>query len=200
MKAAWLTLGNVVGFQAVWLASVAGAGAGLPWAGPLAAAVFAAAMLAWGGRARDDLRLLAVALPLGIALDSAFAASGWLVYAEAWPWSGVAPAWIASLWVGFALTLNHSMARLRQWTQALDLTGHAVSYHVLEAGDVAQALVRYAASNHVSMMILGAATHGLQMQRFIDTVPIRVARDAPCTVILVKQALPFEQLAQPTAD
>ena len=57
-------------------------------------------------------------------------------------------------------------------------------------------LVRYAASNHVSMMILGAATHGLQMQRFIDTVPIRVARDAPCTVILVKQALPFEQLGQ----
>ena len=88
------------------------------------------------------------------------------------------------------------MARLRQWAQGLDLTGHAVSYHVLEASDVAQALVRYAASNHVSMMILGAATHGLQMQRFIDTVPIRVAREAPCTVILVKQALPFEQLGQ----
>jgi len=88
------------------------------------------------------------------------------------------------------------MARLRQWAQGLDLTGHAVSYHVLEAGDVAQALVRYAANNHVSMMIVGAATHGLQMQRFIDTVPIRVARDAPCTVILVKQALPFEQLGQ----
>ncbi|WP_298213943.1 bifunctional serine/threonine-protein kinase/universal stress protein [Acidovorax sp.] len=86
------------------------------------------------------------------------------------------------------------MARLRQWTQGLDLSGHAVSYHVLEAGDVAQALVRYAASNHVGMMILGAATHGLQTQRFIATVPMRVARDAPCTVILVKQALPFEQL------
>ena len=92
------------------------------------------------------------------------------------------------------------MARLRQWAQGLDLAGHPVSYHVLEAGDVAQALVRYAAANHVSMMILGAATHGLQMQRFIATVPMRVARDAPCTVILVKQALPFEQLARPTAD
>lgn len=88
------------------------------------------------------------------------------------------------------------MARLRQWAQGLDLAGHPVSYHVLEAGDVAQALVRYAAANHVSMMILGAATHGLQMQRFIATVPMRVARDAPCTVILVKQALPFEQLGQ----
>lgn len=88
------------------------------------------------------------------------------------------------------------MARLRQWAQGLDLAGHPVSYHVLEAIDVAQALVRYAASNHVTMMILGAATHGLQMQRFIATVPMRVARDAPCTVILVKQALPFEQLGQ----
>lgn len=86
------------------------------------------------------------------------------------------------------------MARLKAWAQGLQLDSHPVSYHVLEAGDVAQALVRYAASNHVSMLILGAATHGLQLQRFIDTVPIRVARDAPCTVILVKQALPFAQL------
>ena len=45
------------------------------------------------------------------------------------------------------------------------------------------------------MMILGAATHGLQTQRFIATVPMRVARDAPCTVILVKQSLPFARLA-----
>jgi len=43
---------------------------------------------------------------------------------------------------------------------------------------------------------MGAATHGLQMQRLIATVPMRVARDAPCTVILVKQQLPFEALSQ----
>lgn len=54
--------------------------------------------------------------------------------------------------------------------------------------------MRYAEGNRVGLMILGAATHGLQLQRFIDTVPIRVAREAPCTVILVKQQLPFEQL------
>ena len=59
---------------------------------------------------------------------------------------------------------------------------------------MAQALVRYAEANRVSMMILGAATHGLQLQRFVATVPMRVARDAPCTVILVKQQLPFEHL------
>ena len=88
------------------------------------------------------------------------------------------------------------LSRLKQWAATLNLAGHSASCHVLEAGDVAQALVRYARGNQVTMIILGAATHGLQMQRFIDTVPIRVARDAPCTVILVKQALPFEQLGQ----
>jgi len=86
------------------------------------------------------------------------------------------------------------LARLKQWATGLDLSRHSASYHVLESSDVAQALVRYAEANRVSMMILGAATHGLQLQRFIDTVPIRVARDAPCTVILVKQQLPFEHL------
>lgn len=90
-------------------------------------------------------------------------------------------------------------ARLRQWAQALDLSGHQVSYHVLESADVANALVRYAEGNCVTMMILGAATHGLQTQRFVATVPMRVARDAPCTVILVKQSLPFAHLAQPPA-
>ena len=70
-----------------------------------------------------------------------------------------------------------------------------MSYHVLESGDVAQALLRYAQGNHVSMIIMGAATHGLQLQRFIATVPVKVAMQAPCTVILVKAALPFEKLA-----
>ncbi|WP_310565335.1 bifunctional serine/threonine-protein kinase/universal stress protein [Hydrogenophaga sp.] len=86
------------------------------------------------------------------------------------------------------------LTQLKQWAQPLDLAGHQTSYHVLESNDVAQALVRYAEGNHVSMIVMGAATHGLQMQRFVATVPIKVAMDAPCTVILVKQHTPFEQL------
>lgn len=88
------------------------------------------------------------------------------------------------------------LAKLKKWAQGLDTSGHGVSYHVLEASDVAQALVRYAQGNNVGLLIMGAATHGLQMQRWIATVPMRVARDAPCTVILVKQQLPFEALHQ----
>ncbi len=86
------------------------------------------------------------------------------------------------------------LTMLHQWAQPLDLSEHQTSYHVLEASDVANAIVRYAEGNNVSMIVMGAATHGLQMQRFVATVPIKVAMDAPCTVILVKQALPFEHL------
>ena len=84
--------------------------------------------------------------------------------------------------------------RLRLWSQGLNLHGHQVSYHVLEASDAAQALLKYARTNRVGLIVMGAATHGLQLQRLVATVPIRVAMDAPCTVMLVKQALPFERL------
>lgn len=87
------------------------------------------------------------------------------------------------------------LSRLQQWAQPLDLDGHQTSFHVLESGDVAQALLRYAEGNQVNMVIMGAATHGLSMQRVLATVPIKVAMQAPCTVILVKQSLPFERLA-----
>ena len=65
---------------------------------------------------------------------------------------------------------------------------------MLESGNVAQVLIDYAVGNHVHVIVMGAATHGLKTQRLIATVPIKVAMAAPCTVILVKQALPFAHL------
>lgn len=91
------------------------------------------------------------------------------------------------------------LSALRQWAQPLDQPGHSMSFHVLESGDPAQAILDYARGNHVSLIIMGAATHGLKTQRFVATVPIKVAMDAPCTVILVKQRLPFELLGESSA-
>ena len=89
---------------------------------------------------------------------------------------------------------RHYLTMQRQWAQGLDLQQHQCSFHVLESGDVAEALLRYAQGNHVNMIVMGAATHGVQMQRVIAPVPIKVAMEAPCTVILVKQTLPFARL------
>ncbi|MET4577515.1 serine/threonine protein kinase [Ottowia thiooxydans] len=88
-------------------------------------------------------------------------------------------------------TVHRAMlAMLKNWTRGLDLANHQTSYHVLESTDAAQAILRYASANHVSLIVMGAATHGLQMQRFVATVPTRVAMHAPCTVILVKPNSP----------
>jgi hypothetical protein len=113
MNSLGFKVGNAVGYQIVWLCCVAGAGQQLAWLGPLAAAVFIAATLAFGGRRRDDLRLLALAITTGLLVDTAFAMTGWLRYASAWPWPEVAPVWIVALWAAFSMTLNHSMAFLR---------------------------------------------------------------------------------------
>ena len=74
------------------------------------------------------------------------------------------------------------LAWLHHWAQALNYPGHQTSCHVLESGNVAQALIDYAVGNHVHVIVMGAATHGLKTQRLIATVPIKVAMAAPCTV------------------
>jgi eukaryotic-like serine/threonine-protein kinase len=81
--------------------------------------------------------------------------------------------------------LRH-LARMRAWAQPLQLSARQVSFHVLESGDVAAALTSYARGNHVGILVMGAATHGLQFQAIIHTVPVKVAMYAPCSVILVK--------------
>lgn len=94
---------------------------------------------------------------------------------------------------------RHHAEQLRQWARGLDLHGHQVSFHVLQADDVAAALLAYAKANHVSLVVLGAATHGLALQRWIPTVPARVAAEAPCSVLLVRDAPPLALLREPEA-
>ena len=90
---------------------------------------------------------------------------------------------------------RHHAGQLRQWARGLDLPEQQVSFHVLQADDVAAALLAYAEANHVSLVVLGAATHGLALRRFIPTVPARVAAEAPCSVLLVREPPPLALLA-----
>ena len=147
---AWLP--NLVGFQIVWFSAVAGAAYGLWWAGPLAAALFAAAQLAVSSQRGSDLRLLALCLPLGFAVDSAWVQAGWLVFATPFPWPQLAPVWIVAMWAGFALTINHSMASLKAWPWAaalLGLLGGPLAYYAAarawDAVDIAAGIAPYLA-------------------------------------------------------
>jgi hypothetical protein len=114
---------NAIAYQTTWLAAIGGAAAGWWWLGPLALLLFAAWQLPRSTQRRADLWLLACAALLGFAVDSLFAQTGLLSYASAVPWAHWAPAWIVALWASFALTLNHSLAWLKQHLQIAALLG-----------------------------------------------------------------------------
>lgn len=107
-------LANAIGYQLVWLASILGAIHGSWYAGPLAAALFACMVLAFGGQRRADLRLIPLVVAIGLLVDSAWIALGWMDYSAPWPSSDFAPAWILAIWLAFSMTINHSLAFLKR--------------------------------------------------------------------------------------
>ncbi|WP_374607630.1 DUF2878 domain-containing protein [Thermomonas sp.] len=106
----WL---NLLGYQAAWFIAVGFAARGLAWPGMLACLGFAAISWWMSPLRRSDLQLMVAALACGLLLDGVLAATGWLRYAAPSP-ALPGPAWIATLWVAFAMTLQHSL----QWVIA----------------------------------------------------------------------------------
>ena len=113
MKLPWSKILNAVGYQTVWFATLYSASKGYFWLGFLASVLFASLMLSFGGKAKQDSRIVLIGLVLGISIDSLFAASGWIQYTLPWSMLSFAPLWIIALWLSFSFTLNHSMAFLR---------------------------------------------------------------------------------------
>ena len=122
--------GNLIGYQAVWLAIVLGAGRGQPWPGIVVALVF----VIWqskGPHWNERLRLVASALVLGTVIDGGLLRSGLLQFASPWPIAGAPPLWIGAIWAAFAVTLPRSMALLqgRPWLgAALGAVGGPLAY------------------------------------------------------------------------
>ena len=108
---------NPIGYQAAWFIAVGFAARGLAWPGMLACLGFAAVAYWFSPLKRSDLRLVGTALLCGLLLDGALAATGWLRYAAPLP-ALPGPAWIATLWVAFAMTLQHSL----QWLMVRPLS------------------------------------------------------------------------------
>lgn len=98
---------NAIAYQLVWFAAVWGASVGHWWMAPLALLPFAGWYLTRPD-GRIDARLMAVAVLVGITLDSTLAASDLVAYASAVPSQHAAPVWIVAIWAAFALTLRHS--------------------------------------------------------------------------------------------
>lgn len=145
-------LGNLIGFQLVWTAAVGGAARGWWWAGPLALLAFALWQLRISAHRASDLWLLPVCALLGFFLDSMWLQADLLRFASAGPWPGFAPLWIVSMWLGFGLTLNHSMAALASRPLLAALFGllggplaYGIAAHAWGAVEIADGTLPYLA-------------------------------------------------------
>jgi len=78
------------------------------------------------------------------------------------------------------------LLELRHWSASLDLPEERLTLHVMEAVSPAAALLEHAALNRVDHIILGARTESLS-QRWLGSVSSEVARDALCSVTVVRQ-------------
>ena len=113
---------NFLAFQIGWFSCVLGAAHDLPWAGTAVAAAIVAAHIGSAARPLQELKLVAIALLIGTAWDSALVTLGWLDFSSGFFIAGVAPYWILALWALFAITLRHSLA----WLQTRLLTAAVV--------------------------------------------------------------------------
>lgn len=122
---------NFLLFHFMWPACVIGAAYGLWWPGVALLAVFIIWHSLPGMAERGDWRLVAVMLPMGIVLDTLWIQLDILEFATPWPVAGIAPVWIAALWVGLALAMNHCLVflqRHRLVTGAVLMFGSPFSY------------------------------------------------------------------------
>jgi hypothetical protein len=146
---------NAIGYQLVWFAAVWGAASGHWWMAPLALVPFAAWYLSRPD-GRVDAWLMPVAMLLGVALDSALAASDLVAYASAVPSPHAAPVWIVAIWAAFALTLRHSFRFLhgrRVLAAVLGAIGAPLAYLGAARGWHAVAFPR---GTTAALVVLGA--------------------------------------------
>jgi hypothetical protein len=104
---------NAVMLKIVWISCVWGGATGYWWLGVAAVAVFAAWQIPRSPRPLAEIKLAAIAAMVGLVVDTAYIRTGLLAYPAPGPWQAVAPIWILALWIGFALSLNHSLAWLK---------------------------------------------------------------------------------------
>jgi len=108
-----LLLANIVVFQVAWLLSVIGGAQQMPWLGPVVALIAMALHLRVARKPFEEVLLVLSCGLIGAGFDSMLVAAGWVTYKAGLFSDFLAPYWIITMWMLFAMTLNVSMRWLR---------------------------------------------------------------------------------------
>jgi hypothetical protein len=113
---------NALGFQSAWWACIAGVGHGLEIEALVYGLALASLHLAFAPKRQQEIKLAAIALVLGVVLDTLLQAAS-VIHFDGWSLAFFSPFWLWLLWVLFAMTLNASLSFLK--TQPLWLSAAA---------------------------------------------------------------------------
>ena len=108
-----LVIANALLFQALWFASVFGASRGIIWPAAIICLVFLVWHFRFAKPHASDVTLVLTGIALGLLIDSTWIQLSIMQFAIPWPSSELAPIWILFLWIGFPLTINHSLALIK---------------------------------------------------------------------------------------
>jgi len=108
-----LLLANITVFQVAWLLSVIGGAQQMPWLGPFVTLIALALHLRAARKPFDEVLLVLSCGVMGLCFDSYLVAAGLVTYKAGLFSAYIAPYWIITMWMLFAMTLNVSMRWLR---------------------------------------------------------------------------------------
>ncbi|WP_309663229.1 bifunctional serine/threonine-protein kinase/universal stress protein [Tabrizicola sp.] len=77
------------------------------------------------------------------------------------------------------------LVALRVWAEGIDLPEERLTHTVLEGPDPGQAIIDYAASNHISHILMGARGHSTT-RRYLGSVSAQVVAEASCSVTVIR--------------
>jgi|GEM_PF-14784 len=106
----WISL---IGYQLAWFTTVISAAHGLIWPGVVIVTLYASQQLLRSVDRKAELALVAMAVMLGLILDTLLLRMGLISYSPAWPLPTLAPVWILALWIAFSLTFTQSLRYLQ---------------------------------------------------------------------------------------
>ena len=107
-------LTNIILFQIGWFACVLTAASSQPIFGAIISLVIIACHILMSKQYKQELRIIIIAMMIGLFWDSLIVSAGWLTYQSGMVVDFMAPYWIVLMWALFATTINSSLSWMKE--------------------------------------------------------------------------------------